>query len=293
MIENDPIFFAVPLFYIFIAIELYISYKENLDNFEQKDSWASIAMGFGSAFTGTVMKFVFLAIFYFLYQYRLFDIGWQWWAWLLLFFADDFSFYWHHRMSHQVRILWAAHINHHSSQKYNLTTALRQSWTELFYKYCFWLWLPLLGFHPIMIMIMTSFSLIYQFFLHTELVRKLPAPIEFIFNTPSHHRVHHAVNIQYLDRNHGGVLIIWDRLFGTFIAEDEKDAPVYGITNNINTFNPFKIATHEFTNIWTDVQKTSTWRNKLRYLVMPPGWSHNGPNRTSKYLQEQAKKKEA
>jgi sterol desaturase/sphingolipid hydroxylase (fatty acid hydroxylase superfamily) len=212
------------------------------------------------------------------------------WMWTLLLFADDFSFYWHHRMSHSVRFLWAAHIQHHSSQRMNFSVALRQSWGEPFYKYMFYLWMPLVGFHPIYMMIMQAFSLIYQFFQHTELVGKL-GPIEWLFNTPSHHRVHHATQVKYLDRNHAGILIIWDRLFGTFEPEDKNLKPVYGITVNIESHSPLVIATHEYKAIWKDVKRADKWSDKMKYIFNPPGWSHDGPNQTSKHLQNQLKSK--
>src|SRR5690606_38938926 len=160
---------------------------------------------------------------------------------------------WHHRLSHEVRILWAAHLNHHSSMRLNFATALRQSWAEQLYKYVFWLWMPLVGFPPLMIMIMISLSLIYQFLQHTQFIGKL-GMLESFFITPSYHLVHHAYNVRYLDRNHAGVLIIWDRLFGTFQEEKENEKPIYGITENIHTYNPLIIATHEFANIWRDVK---------------------------------------
>ena len=227
------------------------------------------------------MKLLAFGAYTFLHQFAIFEIGWQWWAWIILLFADDFTFYWHHRLSHEIRVLWAAHINHHSSQKMNLGTALRQSWVEQLYKYMWWLWLPLIGFDPLMILVMMSISLIYQFFLHTELVFKFPKPIEFFFNTPSHHRAHHAVNPRYLDQNHAGILIIWDRMFGTFAEEVEDDLPVYGITNNIDSHNLLHIAMHEYQNLWQDVKKAPKFSDKLKYIFYPPGWSHDGKDNTS------------
>jgi len=214
-------------------------------------------------------------------------LGWHWYTWVLILFADDFTFYWHHRLSHEVRILWAAHVNHHSSQTLNLATALRQSWAEQLYKYIWWLWLPLVGFPPLMILMMMSVSLIYQYWPHTELIRKMPRWFEFIFNTPSHHRVHHASNIRYLDQNHGGILIIWDRLFGTFQEERDDEKPVYGITKNINTYNLFKIASHEFVDVWADVKRAPTFKDKLKYIFYPPGWSHDGPDQRARTLRRQ------
>jgi sterol desaturase/sphingolipid hydroxylase (fatty acid hydroxylase superfamily) len=288
-VYNDPTVWAIPVYLIVIAVELIIDSKEKLHLYEWKDSLACIAMGIGSLIIGIVVKTTAFFAFSFIYQYRLFEIGHEWWAYVILFFLEDFSFYWHHRLSHQVRILWAAHVNHHSSQKLNFAVALRQSWAELLYKYIFWMWLPLIGFEPLMIMFMMSLSLIYQFLQHTQIVKKL-GPIEWFFNTPSHHRVHHASNIRYLDRNHAGILIIWDRLFETFEEESETEKPVFGITNNIETYNPVKIATHEFINLWNDVKRSPDFKTKLKYIFNPPGWSHNGPNRTSDYLRKQANK---
>lgn len=288
--DNIILAYSIPIFMVLIAIEALIAYKQHKDLYVGKDFLASISMGIGSAFIGAGMKTLAFIVYSFLYQFRLFDLGTQWWVWVLLFFADDFTFYWHHRLSHEVRVLWAAHINHHSSVKMNLGTALRQSWAELLYKYVWWMWLPLVGFAPIMIFIMQTISLVYQFFQHTELVRKLPKPIEFIFNTPSHHRVHHGSNIKYLDQNHAGVLIIWDRMFNTFQKEEEK--VVYGITTNIHTYNPFKIATHEFVALFHDVKNAPGLANKLKYIFYAPGWSHNGEDLRAKTLRKKIKNEE-
>ncbi|TVR81178.1 MAG: sterol desaturase family protein [Chitinophagaceae bacterium] len=286
---EDPILYAIPVFIVFILLELGIAWKIKRDAYELKDSAANITMGLGSAIIGLGVKSVVLILFLGIYQYRIFDIGFQWWAWLILLFADDFSFYWHHRLSHQIRLLWAAHVNHHSSQKYNLSVALRQSWTEVIYKYIFWMWLPLIGFHPLMVMTMISINLIYQFFVHTEVVKKMGV-LEYFMNTPSHHRVHHASNIRYLDKNHAGIFIIWDKLFGTFSPEDEDERPVYGITRNINTHNPLKIASHEFADLWKDVRKADNLKDKILYIIMPPGWSPDGSTLTSNQLRALDKK---
>ena len=285
--ETDPVLYAIPFFLIAIATELYINYKEQHNLYsDSKEAYSSIGMGLGSLVINIIMKGIAYAVYTLLYQFRLFEIGWHWWSWVLVLFADDFTFYWHHRLSHEVRVLWAAHVNHHSSQSYNLATALRQSWAEQLYKYIWWLWMPLLGFHPLMMLMMMSFSLIYQYWPHTEVIRKMPRWFEFLFNTPSHHRVHHASNIRYLDCNHGGILIIWDRLFGTFAEEQDTEKPVYGITKNINTYNLFKIASHEFVDLWHDVRRAPTLGAKLRYILMPPGWSHDGPDQRARTLRK-------
>jgi len=281
--SGDLTDYATPIFLLMILLESLISSRRHLKNYQWKDSLASISMGLGSVLIDLLMKALAFSAFNFLYQWSVFDLKYIWWVWVLAFFAEDFTFYWHHRLSHEIRLLWAAHVNHHSSQLLNLTTALRQSWGERLYKYIFWLWLPLLGFPPMMIMVLMSTNLIYQFFLHTQLVGKL-GPIEWIFNTPSHHRVHHASNANYLDRNHAGTLIIWDRLFGTFVSESLSEKPVYGIVNNIHTYNPFVIASHEFIDIWKDVRAAPTIGNKLKYIFYPPGWSHDGSKKTAKQL---------
>jgi len=283
-VEYDFVVYAIPFFIGLIVLEVYLTTKMHKDSYIFIDAASSIGMGLGSMIINLLMKAVAFTFYLFLYEYRLFDLGWHWWVFVLLFFADDFTFYWHHRLSHEVRVLWSCHVNHHSSVKYTLATALRQSWGEQFYKYIWWAWLPLVGFHPIQILMMISISLVYQFWIHTELIYKFPAFIEFIFNTPSHHRVHHASNIRYLDKNHGGILIIWDRLFGTFSEELETEKPIYGITSNINTYNLFKIASHEFIAILHDVRRANNWSDKIKYFFYPPGWSHDGNDMRAKTL---------
>jgi sterol desaturase/sphingolipid hydroxylase (fatty acid hydroxylase superfamily) len=280
------ILFAIPFYIITIIIEGFILYKTQKENYDLKDAAASITMGLGSAVINGSIKTIVLIIFYAIYQFKIFDLGYHWWMFILLFFADDFSFYLHHRSCHQIRLFWAAHVNHHSSTNYNFAIALRQSWGELFHKYIWWAWMPLVGFNPILILCMMSISLIYQYFLHTEIIKKLGF-IEKFMNTPSHHRVHHAVNTRYLDRNHGAILIIWDKFFGTFQEELDQDPVIFGITTNINTYNPLKIASHEYINLWQDVKKAPGIKNKLKYMFMPPGWSHDGSTKTSNDLRRE------
>lgn len=294
-VENDPVTYAIPFFIILISIELYVNWKEQRGLYENKEAMASIGMGLGSLVVNVVMKALAYGVYTMIHTAVWGEgggLGWHWWVWVLILFADDFTFYWHHRLSHEVRILWAAHVNHHSSQTLNLATALRQSWAEQLYKYVWWLWLPLVGFPPMMILMMMSISLIYQYWPHTELIRRMPRWFEFIFNTPSHHRVHHASNIRYLDQNHGGILIIWDRLFGTFQEELDEDKPKYGITTNINTYNLFKIASHEFIAVWHDVKRAPKFSDKLKYMFMPPGWSHDGPDQRARTLRKQLAEQE-
>jgi sterol desaturase/sphingolipid hydroxylase (fatty acid hydroxylase superfamily) len=183
--------------------------------------------------------------------------------------------------------LWAGHVSHHSAIKMNFATALRQGVFERVHKYFFWLPLPLLGFDPMMIFTVMSINLFYQFWLHTELVGRLPAWFEAVFNTPSHHRVHHASNIRYLDCNHAGALIIWDKLFGTFSREVEGEPPVYGLTKNITSYNPIHVATHEYSAILSDVKRADKFRDRLSYILKAPGWSHDGEDQRAKVLRAQ------
>lgn len=284
----DLIHYAIPGFVLLLTAEVIFSAIDKRGLYETKDAASSIAMGLGNVFIGLLTKGVIFLIYTLIYQFRIFtlDAG-LWWVWVLCFFADDLSYYWFHRLSHNIRFFWASHVVHHSSKKYNLSTALRQNWTgNLTGTFIFWLWMPFLGFHPAMVMTMQAISLIYQFWIHTEAIHKLPRPFELIFNTPSHHRVHHASDLKYLDKNHAGVLIIWDRMFGTFQPEEER--PVFGLTRNIQTYNPLKIATHEWAEIGKDLRKARTWRDAWHYLFAPPGWSHDGSKKTTSQLRSDA-----
>ncbi|PQJ74542.1 sterol desaturase family protein [Polaribacter gangjinensis] len=284
------IHFAIPFFIITVIIEVILTVKIRLEEYEFKDAATSIAMGLGNVFLGLISKSLVLTVFLFFYQYRLFTIPFAWWSWILVLFAEDFCYYWFHRTSHENRLFWASHVVHHSSQKYNLSTALRQTWSGSFYSFIFWIPLILLGFHPIMVLVQISISLLYQYWIHTELIEKLPKWFEAIFNTPSHHRVHHATNPQYLDRNHAGIFIIWDRMFGTFEPEIEK--PVYGLVKNIHTYNPVKVAFKEWIQMFKDAfTSKTTFVNRLKYLVKPPGWKHDGTGILSTDLRKEWEQK--
>ena len=283
------ILYAIPFFIVSMVVEIIYTIKFNIKSYNTRDSVTSLSMGIGNVLLGFFSKAVVIAAFYFIYDnFRLFTIPISWWSFILIFFADDFSYYWFHRISHQCRLFWASHVVHHSSQKYNLSTALRQTWSGGFYTFIFWLWLPLIGFHPGMILLQMSISLLYQFWIHTEAIHKMPKWFEAIFNTPSHHRVHHGSNPIYLDRNHAGILIIWDKLFGTFQEELEDEKVVYGLVSNISTFNPVKVAFLEWYLMFKDAfrQKISI-KNRLNYLIKPPGWKHDGTSILSDDLRQQ------
>ncbi|CAM1343658.1 sterol desaturase family protein [Tenacibaculum amylolyticum] len=286
------IHYAIPIFVITVIVEAILTVKVKLDEYEFKDAATSITMGLGNVALGLLSKGIMFALFVWLYQYRFFTIPFTWWAWIVLLFAEDFVYYWNHRIAHESRLFWASHVVHHSSQKYNLSTALRQTWTGGFYTFVFWLPLILVGFHPIMVITQMSISLLYQYWIHTELIDKLPKWFEAIFNTPSHHRVHHATNPQYLDRNHAGIFIIWDKLFGTFEPEVEK--PIYGLVKNIETYNPVKVAFVEWYHMLKDAFTSNTsFTKRLLYFIKPPGWKHDGSGILSSDLRKQWEEKKA
>lgn len=278
----EILYYAIPFFILLLVVE-YLSYRHldddhDLVGYDLRDTRTSLTMGVGNVIINVGWKFVVVAAYAAVYELtplRL-DPG-DWWVWVALFFADDFSYYWFHRVSHESRFFWASHVVHHSSRHYNLSTALRQTWVPMTY-FPFWIWMPAVGFEVWMVLLAQAWSLIYQFWIHTERIYKLPRWFEAIFNTPSHHRVHHGVNEQYLDRNYGGILIIWDKLFGTWEPEGERVR--YGLTKQLNTFEPVKVAFHEYIAMWHDMRRARRLRDKLGVLFRGPGWRPPGVSET-------------
>jgi sterol desaturase/sphingolipid hydroxylase (fatty acid hydroxylase superfamily) len=261
-------------------------YREQRERIDIKDTFTSVALGFGNLFSGLITKTIMAVIFWYLYDnFHIFTLdGSAWWMWVLAFFADDFSYYWFHREAHLVRYFWASHKVHHSSEKYNLATAVRQTWTgNITFSYVFYLWMPIVGFHPIVILVMQQISLLYQYWIHTETIGKMWRPFEYIFNTPSHHRAHHGSDVKYLDKNYAGIMIIWDRMFGTFI--EETDRPTYGLVENVNTNNPIKIAFGEWVDMGKDI--ITSPKHTLNYVFGRPGWSHDGSRKTAREMQKE------
>jgi sterol desaturase/sphingolipid hydroxylase (fatty acid hydroxylase superfamily) len=283
---------AIPFFVATIALELFVAARRRVQadqrarGYERRDTWASLSMGLGSLVVGIFTKWIWFGLYQFVHQFRLFDLGSGPWAGPLIFAAaligDDFCYYWFHRMHHEVRLFWAGHVNHHSSRFFNLSTALRQPWTT-FASPLFYLPLPLLGFDQLLLVTVHSVNLLWQYWIHTEYVGRL-GPLEWILNTPSHHRVHHGRNVQYLDRNHGGILIVWDRLFGTFEPEGERVD--YGLTKNIDSHSPWTIAFHEWKALWRDVRTAESLGDALRLMFHPPGWSPDGSTQTARELRQ-------
>lgn len=283
------IYFSIPAFILLMLVEGLWAHRARKEareiiGYTAKDTATSLTMGIGNVLISGVTKIGVAAIWTFLYSHRIFDLPRAWWVWVLLFFSEDLCYYVCHRASHEIRFFWAAHINHHSSTHYNLSTALRQSWTTPLTFPVFTFILPLLGFEPWMILTQQAISLLYQFWLHTEAIKTL-GPLEWVLNTPSHHRVHHGRNVSYLDRNHGGILIIWDRLFGTFALERERVD--YGLTKNLETYNPVHVAFHEWIAIFRDVKNARSLHEAFMRVFGPPGWSPDGSTLTSAQMRAQ------
>jgi sterol desaturase/sphingolipid hydroxylase (fatty acid hydroxylase superfamily) len=285
---RDPVLFAVPFFLLLLVLEWTAARKlEQLEDsrpasgsYARRDAWASISMGLVSVATTAGWKFLALLGYAALYAYL---APWQlpataWYTWVIALVGVDLLFYVYHRIAHRVRIIWATHQAHHSSEYFNFATALRQKWNNSG-EILIWIPLPLLGVPPWMVFASFSVNLIYQFWVHTERIDKLWAPFEFVFNTPSHHRVHHGMDPEYLDKNYGGILIIWDRLFGSY--QDELFRPHYGLTKPVNTFNIWTLQTREYVAIARDVRACGRFRDRLGYIFGPPGWTPAGDESTS------------
>ena len=286
---HDPVALAAPFFLLFVALEGLAAYLLEDERppgerrapdgralplpggYDRRDAVASLSMGVVSMVTMTLWKAAALVLYAALFAWV---APWQlpvdaWWTWALAILGVDFLFYWAHRVAHRVRLVWATHQAHHSSEYFNFATALRQKWNNSA-EIVFWLPLPLLGVPPALVFLGFSVSLVYQFFVHTERVDRLWRPLELVLNTPSHHRVHHGSDPEYLDRNHGGILIVWDRLFGSF--QPELHRPTYGLTTPVGTTNILRLQTHEYAAIVRDVRRAPTLRDKLGYVFGPPGW---------------------
>ncbi len=283
----DVVALAVPFFILLVLMEIIAWKATGRGRFETRDAAASLVMGLGNQIAplfggAALMSAVWTSV----YEYRLFEIPNTWWAVALCFVLDDFRYYWLHRISHERRYFWASHVVHHSSQHYNLTTALRQTWTgDIMAGLLFKTPLVFIGFHPAMLVFAFGLNLIYQFWIHTEFIKRM-GPFETLFNTPSHHRVHHATNPKYLDANYAGVFIVWDKMFGTFVPEDDAEKPRYGIVKNLGSFNPLVIAFNEWFGIIKDVASARSLREVAGYVLGPPGWSPDGSRMTSAKLKE-------
>lgn len=274
--------FAMPFFVLTMLAEWQaLKERRDLVGYTPKDTFASLSLGIGYLVLAALYKVVLVAAYLLAQKLSPWTFEMTPLLWVAAFLLQDFCFYWYHRAGHEVRLMWAAHVNHHSSNHYNLSTALRQSWTEHLFGPLFWIPMAIVGFPIEVLLAVEAASLLYQYVLHTELIRSL-GPLEWVLNTPSHHRVHHGRNLQYMDKNYGGILIIWDRMFGTF--EPEQERVEYGITTPLTSYNPVVVAFHEWAAMLRDVAAARTLRGKLGAMFGPPGWREDGHHLTVKAL---------
>ena len=265
------IILSIPVFFILIGVEVLISYLKGSGLYRLNDAVSNISCGIMQQVTGALAKTALVIGYIILYDHaRVFTMPDTWWVYLLLFIGIDFFYYWFHRLSHEVNILWGAHIVHHQSEEYNLSVALRQSSLQGFFSMVFYLPLAILGFNPVVFVTINAFQTLYQFWIHTKTIDRLHPVFEYVMNTPSHHRVHHGRNPKYIDKNHGGTLIIFDRLFGTFQAEEEE--VVYGVTKPLSSWNPLWANLDYYVDMWSDLKMNMTWGERIKYLFALPGW---------------------
>jgi len=269
----DFILLAVPFFFVLIAVELLADRWRGVSNYRLADAVNSLSAGVLSTTTGLLTKGVGLVTYAIAVKHlAVFELPADaWWVWVMAFVAYDFCYYWLHRFGHERNILWAAHSVHHQSEDYNLSTALRQTSTGFLLSWIFYLPMAVLGVPLLVFVSVGALNLLYQFWVHTRHIPKL-GWYEWLFVTPSNHRVHHAQNPIYIDRNYGGVFIIWDRLFGTFLEEDDNEPVVFGVTTPLASWNPLWANLQFYAQLWADARRTRSWRDKLRIWFMPTGW---------------------
>ncbi|WP_057936527.1 sterol desaturase family protein [Algoriphagus resistens] len=266
----SPVVIAIPMYFILMAIEMIVLRFQKHPGYRLNDAITNINCGVISQVTGVFIKVLSIGIYTLIYQYlAFFHIPNNVWTFLLLFFLYDFCYYWAHRMSHEINLFWGGHVVHHSSEEYNLSVALRQSSTQTIWTFFFYFPLALLGFDPVMLILASGINLLYQFWIHTEVIGRMGF-LEKFMNTPSHHRVHHGRNPNYIDKNHGGIFIIFDKWFGTFRAEEEK--PTYGITTPVKSWNPVWVNLAHYANMKEELKMIPSWADRIKYLFYKPGW---------------------
>lgn len=289
--EEMLIKLSIPIYAVVIGIEILYSYLHHKKYYSTKGILANVYLTTLNFTLDILVRSICLGVLWYFFQFKFFEINVDehpvlYWSVLLV--AQDFMFYWLHRVDHYCRLFWAVHVTHHSSEEFNLTVGFRSSVFQPLYRFVYFIPLSLIGFNPLDTMFMYAATQIYGILIHTKTVGKLGF-LEWFLSTPSHHRVHHGSNIKYLDKNMGMVFIIWDKLFGTFA--EEKEMVVYGLTTNINTYHPIKMVFHEWKNIFNDLKKKVSLKNKLMYVLGPPGWSHDGSTKTSSQLRAELEQK--
>ena len=296
---SNPFIYATPAFLGFIVLEVSVSrFIGDKKLYKGKDFIASLFIGVGTLVLSSVLKVAFISLMFMsVYEYfnpivdgvrmNIFgyhSFGYVWYVWILCQLLDDFTFYWYHRLSHTIRILWAAHLPHHSSNYFNYGTGIRIGWFVFLYKPIFYLWLIALGFHYEMVIICLGIETIYQFQLHTKYMPKLGILEKFMV-THTQHQIHHSKHVPHLDKNHGGILCVFDKIFGTYHEFDNESHVNFGVLKSPNSYNPLVILTHEYKNIWIDIKSAKSGYEVFMYIFGPPGWSNDGSRQTSKELQ--------
>lgn len=263
----NVILWAAPVMFILVFAEWGLSIYQNRKVYDGKDFLAATTIGLVNVGISALIKVVLFGAILFFWNLVPWKIPPTWWSFIPCFICLDFVRYWAHRIAHENRFWWATHVTHHNSQKYNFSVSFRLSWTQHI-KFIFFVPIALFGFDPFVFFICHQVAVLYQFWIHTEYIGKLPAPIEYIFTTPSHHRVHHASDERYLDKNYGSTFIIWDRMFGTFMEEDGR--PTYGITKPVKSYNPVYLVFHEWIDIFKDLRSARSFKEGYRILFSPP-----------------------
>lgn len=266
----SPVIIAIPMYFILMGVELLVLRFQKNPSYRLNDAITNINCGVVSQVTGVFLKILSIGLYTFLFEkFAIFEIPNTIWTFLLLFFLYDFCYYWAHRLSHEVNLFWGGHVVHHSSEEYNLSVALRQSSTQTIWTFAFYLPLAFLGFNPVSLVLASGLNLLYQFWIHTESINRMGF-LEKFMNTPSHHRVHHGRNPKYIDKNHGGTFIVFDKWFGTFKEEEER--PIYGITTPVNSWNPVWVNAAHYATMKKEIVQIPNWKDRVRYLFNKPGW---------------------
>ena len=290
---RDSLLFLIttPVYVIVIGAEILFSHYHHKNYYSVKGTLSNIYLTVLNFSLDIIVLGVCLFVLNYFYRFRFFEIDNVYLYWTVLLICQDFMYYWLHRVDHYCRMFWAVHVTHHSSEEFNLTVGFRSSVFQPLYRFVYFIPLVLIGFKGVDIMFMYAATQIYGILIHTKTVGKLGI-FESFLSTPSHHRVHHASNVKYLDKNMGMVFIIWDKLFGTFAPEEENEKVVFGLTENIKTYHPLKMVFHEWGNIFNDLKKPSSFKAKFMYVFGPPGWSHDGSKKTSRQLRAEVESKE-
>lgn len=279
--ENNPILYAIPFFLLTIGIELFYAFRKGKKWYSFEDTITNLNLGIGSQATGAITKLLILGSYAYVYEYRIISLPENaWWMFIIGFVVFDYIHYWAHRLGHEWNYMWGAHIVHHQSEEFNLSVALRQSWIHSAISFFLFLPMAYLGVSPLIVMTATAIDTLYQYWIHTKAIDKMPRWFEYLLNTPSHHRVHHATNPQYLDKNYGATLIIWDRLHKTFAKEVEE--PVYGITKPLDSLNPVWANMHYYKDMWKGVRLEKKIRNKFALIFRGPEYLGNLLNEPEK-----------